>query len=390
MRIHELVNEDQEDPSRYEKLNAFRKFKSGPDPRPSKDFGDDQIVINNQPINKTSKTSQADSVSGNPEFMAKNQKQRERAVKIKNIFDTFNLGATDHGKQPINKPYKDGSAGVGVHTNNNVKVQIGIKSSSDIAAIYVENITKENKEYLQTLLEEMGYKLDTSVGSKFRFLPSNPSDLSSTLKEFWNIVEAIEDLGEDFKSSSGARGRSVIKQAPFKYYLWAALNFYNSRKFDAVYGYSRGGGEGAYDKNDRLITIGITKGGIAQQNTGRAAYREHVVPIDFMNKMGDDICAKYSKTQRDRNKVIKELADMIYRNLAIVLCSSPPKDSDKKSVRDPENPTEQEIIDKKFRTTMPPGWKDGDSILARFEYFDIPVYKNKSNSSENGKRIAEE
>ena len=108
--------------------------------------------------------------------------------------------------------------------------------------------------------------------------------------------------------------------------------------------------------------------------------------------MGYEICESRPKTAKYRTQVIIEIAKMIHRNLAIVLTSSPPKDSSGKLIRDPKNPTDVEIIDEinGLKTTMPPGWKDGDDILARFTYSGIPVYKNKPGNSDSGKRVAEE
>jgi hypothetical protein len=406
MKITDIINENQtsqdtaSEKTSKDKLNVFRRFKNGPEYVSKTDFGDERIEL---PKNlKVANRQQAGaSVANTDHIKAKNDrpKEIERVNRVREVVNKFITTAMENGKNPEPiKEYGDSSFNVSVITNNNVRVGLGGRTGSDPfnLRITIDLVTKENKESLLGLLSEMGYERDPGTETKFKFMPREQKNLETTIEDVYNIVSRIEELGPDFKSSgrSGGGAGSLItgKQAPFQYYMWLAKNIYESVKNNTSWGFSRGGGtdsgEGAYDRYDSLITIGITKGGAEQIESGRNAYREHVVPSDLINRMGIEICKKYPKTSRYKNQVIMEVAKMIHRNLAIVLCSSNPEAG---PGRDKSKDGEREKIDYEYglMTTMPSGWKDGDSILARFSHCGIKVYRNKPNDTSGGKRMAE-
>jgi hypothetical protein len=85
--------------------------------------------------------------------------------------------------------------------------------------------------------------------------------------------------------------------------------------------------------------------------------------------------SRYKNKNLSSNQILHlklyEVAKMFQRNLVIVY-------TDKE--------TETDIIDSKYKTTMPPGWDPftGD-VLERFKALNIPVYPIKG-----GHRLAEE
>jgi hypothetical protein len=385
-------------------LAAFRQFKQGPNHATPDEFSNDSVELptttNNTGREQRRSTSTAiPNVSWKVKPKTKQPdlvKQQQYVERVKGLYNQVGPAIEQKGRIPFYSQYGDNTFGCGTRTNNGVKIGIGTQSGPFTELGYVmDNVPKnEGKETIRSAMNEAGYN-SVQTKTKLRFKPKS-QNIDDIINDFWNVIEIVESLGPDFKKSnrSGTGAGSLItgKQAPWQYYLWIANNIYESVKQNTDWGFSRGGGDGAYDRYDDLIVIGITKGGIEQIGSGRPAYREHVVPSDLINRMGIEICRKYPKTQKYKNQVIKEVALMVHRNLAIVLCSSPAQDSNGKMLRDPKNPTEQEIIDdiKGLRTVMPDDWKDGDSILARFTYCGIPVYKNKKNDDgSNGKRMAE-
>lgn len=386
-------------------LAAFRQFKNGPNHATPDEFGSDTVELptttNNTGREQRRSTSTAiPNVSWNVNPKVKKTdliKQEQHLEKVKEFYNQLGPSIEEKGRKPLYSYYKDNTFECGIRTNNGVKITIRPQSGPFTELGYVmDNVPKdEGKETIRSVMNDAGFNSVQSAPSKLRFKPKS-ENISNIINDFWKVIELVESLGPDFKKSnrSGTGAGSLItgKQAPWQYYLWIANNIYESVKQNTDWGFSRGGGDGAYDRYDDLIVIGITKGGIEQIRSGRPAYREHVVPSDLINRMGIEICRKYPKTQKYKNQVIKEVALMVHRNLAIVLCSSPPQDRNGKILKDPKNPTEQEIIDdiNGLRTVMPGGWKDGDSIFARFTHCGIPVYKNKKNDvGSNGKRMAE-
>jgi hypothetical protein len=302
---------------------------------------------------------------------------------------------------PIDKRYN----AVGVRTKtNDIVVRFAVSDSNRIPnnlriinpsdSESKESMISELKNSLKnfdSLFEKVGFD---GAQSTIVFKDATPED---KLAVFWKVVDTVESMGPDFvkKESRGGGAGALISgsMAPEQYYKWLALNIYNSVKNNYSWGFSRGGGsdsgEGAYDKFDNLIVIGITPGGIKQIQSGRKAYREHVVPCDLINRMAIKLCQDSMKKNLSHRKIIFGIMELIHRNLAIVLCSSPPRDANNKPIPDPNNPTEQEIIDSKYQTTMPDGWEDGMNILERFKKSGIPVYKNRPGDPDHGKQISE-
>jgi hypothetical protein len=406
MKILDILDEYREQNKSYAGLDVFRQFNRGPDHITPDEFSNDNIKVPNvsQSSGRDSRRSTSANIPSLVWIKTKSAKQpdtlkqQQHIEKVNSIYSQIKNAAEQKNRQPFFSYYKDNTFGCGIVSRNGVKIGIGPQRGPFTELGYsMDNVPQDDgKETIRNVMNDAGYSSVKTAVTKLRFKPKS-QNMSNIIADFWNVIDLVESLGPDFKRSNrfGTGAGSLItgKQAPWQYYLWLANNIYESVRKNTEWGFSRGGGDigdGAYDRNDDLLIIGITKGGIKQIKSGRNAYREHVVPSDYINRMGIEICRKYPKTANYKNQVIKEVALMIWRNLAIVLCSSPPKDNSGKILKDPRNPTEQEIVDSEFQITMPPGWKDGDSILARFSYYNIPVYKNKKNdASNNGKRMAE-
>ena len=222
------------------------------------------------------------------------------------------------------------------------------------------------------------------------------SGIDGISDRFWDIVEFIDSMGSSFdvpvaRSSGRAGGaRSMLPQSKSSrmYYQKLTYNLIDTWHSGQPWALSRGGEGDAFDQYDSLITIGFTKDGYkisgGSIQSGPGYQREHVVPCDYINVLGIKVCEEnigpYKKMRPDKvrekfpelyNKTVREVADIIQRNLAIVICSK----------------EESDLIDYKmgWQTTMPEGWKDGDNILDRFIKSNISVFAKSS-----GKRLAEE
>ncbi len=415
MKINEIISESQrslwsadelpkiKDPNRSSRVVAtggvprtYPKWDDGPmrmplDPN-SQSLDIDKNAAKNKFGTSTRTGRQAATTEIIPDIKPEiNDSTRKR---FQEVFTGFQSSAREQNRTPKYSVYKNSDPtkatfGLWSKTDNGVDVAIGSTTSGKFAYYTVEERDQERREAIRSILEDNDFKYLSDTETKFRFMIKDPDDMDSVFSDFWKIMDCIEELGDDFKSPSVGKGAGSLLpelQAPEQYYRWLAKNIFNSVKENYSWGFSRGGEGGPYDKYDDLITIGITPGGIKQQKEGRPAYREHVVPCDYINRMAITQCKDMMKKNIHPSKIVRSLMELIHKNLAIVLCSSPPLDNNKKPIKDPDNPTEQEIVDKKYSTTMPSTW-DGENIFARFTEYKIPVYLLK-NGDHRGKQIA--
>lgn len=100
------------------------------------------------------------------------------------------------------------------------------------------------------------------------------------------------------------------------------------------------------DSIDHLITVGASK-----NRTAENTYREHIVPCIMIHNQLIDMCLN--------GKTLCEMAQFLKTHLAIVLVT-------KEEASKMDN-------DLGMRTSMPEGWKWGDSVFARLEAAQIEV-----------------
>lgn len=314
--------------------------------------------------------------------------------KIEKFFDEFDSQAKPKiqrlGLTPVYVHDSEGKFYVLIMTKNNVPVKVGTAKNE---VVWVSGLNKEvQKAAIYAAAKENG--IDTTPPRNDGWAGFTVAG-KSKINLLPEVLGMIDGLGADFKQQGS--NRKPRSKSARDYYEFLARNIVNAWASGQSYAFARGGPGEAYDQYDNLITIGYTKEGyrIANSESGKdidakksGTWREHVVPGDYINKMCIDICERNIGTKKKRidriepsilNKTIYELADIINRNLAIVIASR----------------EEARYIDSVmgWQTTMPPGWRDGDNILARFiqckgypdaDSVGIPVY-----SVSGGKRIAE-
>jgi hypothetical protein len=100
------------------------------------------------------------------------------------------------------------------------------------------------------------------------------------------------------------------------------------------------------DSIDHLITVGVSK-----NRTNDNTYREHIVPCIMIHNQLIDMCLN--------GKTLCEMAQFLKTHLAIVLVT--------------KQEAEKMDIELGMRTSMPDGWKWGDSVFSRLEAAEIEV-----------------
>lgn len=315
-----------------------------------------------------------------------------------------------------------------------VRIKVGTNTANvdRIKAVYRALATRYYPDEPDTFdgTREEGVK----IGKVYRRDGTSPSMSMAALEaktpkdiaeKYLDIVQYLDSFGESLsipKNTVDSKMPSE-KQKSRQYYEGLTYNLITSWLLNDPRGMNRGGNNGAFDRNDSLITIGYTRDGYNEylengiskkkptDDSGanvlpddeeekalndpknKGAWREHVVPCAYINKICVEICEKnfkgIQKTRIDKlqakypdiyYKTVREVAEVIQRNLAIVICSK----------------KEAKYIDytMKWKTTMPSGWEDGDNILARFiQCVNFPEEGDKGirvySKSDGGKRVSE-
>ncbi len=376
MKITEIIKEE----AAYDKFDADSKFNQ----RPSHDL----LPGEHQPFDFAGMkkvTRKAGNNSGDEFSPIKSEKQKNDENyrrKVLAFFKKFDDAVDATGRIGYSRTHDSGVHTGYVNTRNNIKLALGItyagRPQYDIMGI--PTVTKDSLLAIKDILERNGFKPEVTGKKQLKIHPSI-TDLDGQIQEILKIADVIEELGPDLKQYKGSgRGAGSVlkgKMAPWNYYKHMAKMIHSSVENNISWGFSRGGENGAYDRYDSHIVIGITEEGYKQAISGKNPYREHVVPSDYINIMARDYCLEHIEDE-DQDAVILEVARIIHRNLAIVWCST----------------AEAKILDKDkgFQTTMPPGWKDGDSILARFTHGEpsIKVYKYVPGDADHGKHLTED
>lgn len=299
-------------------------------------------------------------------FKPEDQKQ------IAELLDRFSEEAARRGVISLRSqdPTK-GNAGLRVYTNNghfslNFQKRDGAKKGS----FWSPKLGVEKCDILRSALEPTGLVVNGS--KELHVYPSNPGDFDSLFQEFWQCYDLFDSLGPEFKQSTRQTASSKFqnKQTDFEYFRDLATNIYDAVKDNAKYRMPRGGGNGAYDANDKVIRQGISKAGYDQLRSGKDPYREHAVPCDEINRIGIDIVNSHQPLRSsEKDDVLTELADMIKKLLIVVWIS----DAEAKKLD--SNPPEGLGL----KTTMPDGWNwETDSALERLNVAGIKVRSLKS------------
>jgi hypothetical protein len=198
------------------------------------------------------------------------------------------------------------------------------------AAQFVADHTDE----LNARLSAVGMTLmEAANGVKMDSQANHTIALDDVLKLFDWLDDAV------MIEATATRRRTEDAQ----YFVKAAATIIHSVKIDFMDVVNRG--NLGFDQHDNLITIG--KSVQAELNSDEPTWREHLVPCTLIL----DEAVKMAQA----GATVTRIAQMLKQNLVIVVITQ----------------KEQEGLDAKYRTTMPAGWKFGDSVFARLDEVGI-------------------
>lgn len=227
------------------------------------------------------------------------------------------------------------------YTRNNVKVEVKVtRNKACYAAGFGLNDYKLN--FLKVQLEDKGMVVLQRMAKFLKVQISN--DVIDGFNTLVTIIENIDELIQRHRAS-----RFYEAQYDDSVFMYVATDINNMLKYKPPGSpWSRGK---IFDDIDKMITIGYSQKGMDQELNGKAAYREHIVPIDW--------CISKAFNMYQNGSSIKEVAQMFKRNIFVARISD----------------EEQYLLDNKLglRTTMPEGFDDGDDPMARLNAAGIKI-----------------
>jgi len=231
-----------------------------------------------------------------------------------------------------------------IRTRNGVKVEI--KSTKKITS-YVAGwgLNREKLDLLRTELESQDMVI----------LKDNPTFMyikfsDNILDGFITLVKYIEDIEAIFQRKAGVRG--LIQSDANSAFIAVAELINLAIKYGRPEWLGRG--NGTFDSIDSLITVGYSLNGRVQENNGKNAYREHIVPCTLIERRAIEMLKE--------NHTTEQVAEMIKQNLFILKISD----------------EEAYLLDVKLglKTIMPMGWEFGHDPFARLTHAGIILENN--------------
>jgi hypothetical protein len=257
-------------------------------------------------------------------------------------FDEFKTFCEVQGYKPVDQRLDKKPANIfSTHTRNGVKVEIKVTHKTPI---YVagHGLNDYKLSFLQKELEQKGM---TILNRMAKFLKIKIAD--DVLNGFEVLISLIENIDELIQRQRASRFYEPIDGDNNFLFIAKTLRLaYELRVVGSPWSRLIIG-----DALDKLVYAGISKAGKQQQLSGKAPYREHANPMDWITV--------YAFEMIKAGKSDVEVSDMIKRNLKLALISD----------------AEQDLLDNKLglKTTMPEGFKDGDDPLARIKFAGIEL-----------------
>jgi hypothetical protein len=261
-------------------------------------------------------------------------------------FAVFESEAITKGYEPKDQRNDKTPAQIfALKTKNNVKVEI--KYTKTVKCYVAGQGLNEKK--LSALSEELVASAKT-VTNKAKHIHINfDGDIMSGFWTLVDLIENIETLVQKVEQRKLAAKFCERKNELDSVYTFAANHVKNCIDNGQPQMLSRCGG--LFDTIDSLITVGYSVAGKAQEDSGKNAYREHIVPCDTMMIKAVEMYKSGSS--------LEDIALMFKTNNKIVLIST----------------EEAGLLDIQLglRTTMPEGWNFGDDVFARLKKAGIEL-----------------
>jgi hypothetical protein len=226
-------------------------------------------------------------------------------------------------------------------THNGVKVEIKVHKQKKITTYVAgQGLNSEKLEILKNEVESQNMVIQ-HVNSKHLLIQLQ----ENVLEGFFTLVNIIEDI--DAIEQRQAYARMGIEVKPEQTYLFIARVLKLAIEMGQPWAISRG--YGGFDVMDKHATVGYSVKGREQENNGKNAYREHMVPCDLMMREG----IKMFNEGRSEHDV----ANMFEQNNKILRIS------------DEEANTLDNILG--LKTVMTEGWNFGDDVYSRIKFAGI-------------------
>lgn len=251
-------------------------------------------------------------------------------------FDLFKNSCEERGY--IERVYQEQNNCV-LYTNNGVKCEIKKNHYTVGWLAKPEDVAEMRKRILeQGFTEKIGKRAESRKDAKDFININFDGDI---LENFWIIVGTIEAIETIVKKIRGQAIKPIPREVSernifekiakrFKYFIDSEDGFGLENTRALLEG----------DSIDHLITIGESV-----NRTKENTYREHIVPCIMIYNQ--------AVTMTMERRPVTEVAQMIKNNLAIVLITN----------------EEATKLDNELdmQTSMPEGWKFGDSVFARLD-----------------------
>lgn len=259
-------------------------------------------------------------------------------------FSVFENEAASRGYTATNRIFNTHIThnGYTIKSNNGVDCEIKVVTKGNpsgkpkIAYIAGFKGATHKTQILQQHLIAKGYNI---IHSNRDYLFIQPS--INLMDGFWDLVDCVENINQILRNPNGAR--TIINVQPQNFAIAVAETIRIAHYYGMPDLLSRGADIFDNVHIKKIRTKGYSIEGENQRKNFKNPYCEHVTPCDWMLRTGIDMC--------NIGASVSDIADMIDRNFWIAYISD----------------QEADLLNNhfKWKTTMPPNWKDGDDPMER-------------------------
>lgn len=226
--------------------------------------------------------------------------------------------------------------------NSKCKQEIWLtKTDSITGIIYGYNKPEEIYDFKKAEHVGLKEKLE-SIGLEFRVSANGIKAIAISEASVQDVFELFDWLDSMIEVQGRSRTR---KTADAGYFMKAAAfiqHCVQTEFWDPIERGSLG-----FDAHDDLFVVGKSKAVLTDPTA--PTWREHLVPCALIKEEAIRMV--------QAGESLGRLARMLQQNLVIAIITQ----------------DEQELIDSKFRTTMPPSWKFGDCVFERLNHFNVQI-----------------
>lgn len=231
--------------------------------------------------------------------------------------------------------------GFTIQSSNGVDCEIKVVTKGNpvgkLKVVYIAGFkgAVNKTQILQQHLIAKGYNI---IHNNRDYLFIQPS--INLMDGFWDLVDCVENINQILRNPGGSR--TIIPIQPQNFAMAVAETIRIAHHYGMPDLLSRGADIFDNIHVKKLRTKGYSIEGQKQLLT-KNPYCEHITPCDWMLRTGIDMC--------NNGLTVNDIADMVDRNFWVAYIAD----------------HEADLLNNQFKwkTTMPPNWKDGDNVLDR-------------------------